>query len=65
MVFVETEDYEKRVEVLILAALAVLRMFRGGHNPTETQLEHLDGAILGLIAEKTCGHRITEDCDCV
>ena len=58
------EEKDRRVAVLLLASRAVLDMLRSGHQPTEGQLNHLDGAILDLTAEKLCGHVITEDCYC-
>lgn len=57
-------EKDRRVMVLTRASRIVLEMFRAGHHPTERQLNHLDGAIMGLTAQKVCGHVITEECDC-
>lgn len=60
----DDDEKDRRVAVLVNASRTVLDMFRRGYNPTEAQLNAVEGGILGLTALKTCGHTVTEDCYC-
>jgi hypothetical protein len=55
----------KAYEYLLKTAKLVHKMFTGGHNPTEKQLDDLGTAIGVLESMKICGHRSIEECDCL
>ena len=55
---------EQRWEFLLVSAKRVHEAFRDGRNPTFAQLDKLDSAIQAIEAQKICGHRLVDECDC-
>lgn len=59
------EQVQAQQEVLLVRAANVHLAFTEGRNPTCEQIRLLGAAIESLRAQKICGHRCIEDCDCV
>lgn len=59
------ETRDDLTDVLVRAASLVLERFQAGYHPSEGELKHLEGALFPFIAEKRCGHKCIDSCDCL
>lgn len=60
-----TESADIKLRQLLRASMTVLRMFKSGHHPTESQLSRLENTIMAFEAMKMCGHKLIDECDCL
>jgi len=56
---------EEKWEFLLLTSGRVLKAFRDGRNPSFEQLDKLEAAIYSIEAQKLCGHRVIDECECI